>query len=131
MIVKLLTEHHLEFLSLNGGCTGSSEPINVKMPHCWNFMHWLILYLFSVQPQMELKPNCGSDRAWVWTSTSDFADGEPKPELLAIRFANSESKYKSANPYRNDIVKLPHNLIQVSPEHTRFKYTLHQRAEKA
>ena len=41
---------------------------------------------------MELKPNCGSDRAWVWTSTSDFADGEPKPELLAIRFANAESK---------------------------------------
>ena len=48
---------------------------------------------------MELKPNCGSDRAWVWTSTSDFADGEPKPELLAIRFANSESKYSSAVPY--------------------------------
>ena len=25
MIVKLLTEHHLEFLSLKGGCIGSSE----------------------------------------------------------------------------------------------------------
>ena len=25
MTVKLLTEHHLEFLSLTGGCTGSSE----------------------------------------------------------------------------------------------------------
>ena len=25
MIVKLLTEHHLEFLSLKGGCRGSSE----------------------------------------------------------------------------------------------------------
>ena len=25
MIFKLLTEHHLEFLSLKGGCTGSSE----------------------------------------------------------------------------------------------------------
>ena len=35
MIVKLLTEHHLEFLSLKGDCTGSSEPILVKMPHCW------------------------------------------------------------------------------------------------
>ena len=35
MIVKLLTEHHLEFLSLKGGCTGSSESTNVKMPHCW------------------------------------------------------------------------------------------------
>ena len=34
MIVKLLTEHHLEFLSLTGGCTGSSETTHVKM-HCW------------------------------------------------------------------------------------------------
>ena len=35
IIVKLLTEHHLEFLSLKGGCTDSSESTHVKMPHCW------------------------------------------------------------------------------------------------
>ena len=35
MIVKLLTEHHLEFLSLKGGSTGSSESTHVKMPNCW------------------------------------------------------------------------------------------------
>ena len=35
MTVKLLTERHLEFLSLNGGCRGSSESTLVKMPHCW------------------------------------------------------------------------------------------------
>ena len=35
MTVKLLAEHHLEFLSLKGGSTGSSESIHVKMPHCW------------------------------------------------------------------------------------------------
>ena len=35
MSVKLLTEHHLEFLSLKGGSTGSSESTLVKMPHCW------------------------------------------------------------------------------------------------
>ena len=35
MIVKLLTEHHLEFLGLKGGCRGSSESTLVKMPHCW------------------------------------------------------------------------------------------------
>ena len=35
MTVKLLTEHLLEFLSLKGGCTGSSESTLVKMPHCW------------------------------------------------------------------------------------------------
>ena len=35
MSVKLLTEHHLEFLSLKGGCTCLSESTLVKMPHCW------------------------------------------------------------------------------------------------
>ena len=35
MIVKLLTEHRLEFLSLKRGCRGSSESTLVKMPRCW------------------------------------------------------------------------------------------------
>ena len=35
MSVKLLTEHHLEFLSIKEGCRGSSESTLVKMPHCW------------------------------------------------------------------------------------------------
>ena len=35
MNAKLLTEHHLEFLRLEGGCTGSYEATLVKIPHCW------------------------------------------------------------------------------------------------
>ena len=35
MIVKLLNEHHLGFLSLKRGCRGSSESTLAKMPHCW------------------------------------------------------------------------------------------------
>ena len=35
MIVKLLTEQHLEFLSLKGGCRGSSKSTLVKMSNCW------------------------------------------------------------------------------------------------
>ena len=35
MIVKLLAEHHLEFLSLKGGYTSSSESTFVKMPNFW------------------------------------------------------------------------------------------------
>ena len=35
MTVKLLTEHHLEFLSLKGGCTCLSESTLAKMPYCW------------------------------------------------------------------------------------------------
>ena len=35
MTLELLTEHHFEFPSLKGGCTGSSESTLVKMQHCW------------------------------------------------------------------------------------------------
>ena len=35
MIVKLLTERHLEFLSITGGCRGPSESTLVKMSICW------------------------------------------------------------------------------------------------
>ena len=34
MNIEVLTEHHLEFLSLKRGCTGSSESTLVKMPLC-------------------------------------------------------------------------------------------------
>ena len=35
MNIKLLTEHHLEFLSLKMGSKGLTESTLVKMPHCW------------------------------------------------------------------------------------------------
>ena len=35
MIVQLLTEHHLEFLSLKAGCRGSSKSTLVQMSNCW------------------------------------------------------------------------------------------------
>ena len=35
MIVKLLSEHHLEFLSLKDGCRGSFESTLAKMSNCW------------------------------------------------------------------------------------------------
>ena len=46
MTLKLLTEQHLEFLSLNGGCTGLSESILVRnhmsplicFVPCWLFV---------------------------------------------------------------------------------------------
>ena len=41
MIVKLLTEHHLEFLSLKGGYRGSSESTVVKFQIVGNLMPWL------------------------------------------------------------------------------------------
>ena len=47
MIVKLLTEHRLEFLSLKGGCRSSSESTLVKMPHCWKSHVPAHLYMYA------------------------------------------------------------------------------------
>ncbi|XP_054673575.1 ranBP2-like and GRIP domain-containing protein 4 isoform X2 [Grus americana] len=38
-----------------------------------------------ITPDMNIQQMKGSDRAWVWTAC-DFADGERKVELLAVRF---------------------------------------------
>lgn len=54
-------------------------------------MFGMMIYSLLVSKEMELKPHVGSDKAFVYHVAADFADGEAKPELLAIRFANSES----------------------------------------
>ena len=43
MIVKLLTEHYLEFLCFKGDCTGSSELHLSKCQIVGNLMPWLNL----------------------------------------------------------------------------------------
>ena len=53
MIAKLLTEQHLEFLGLKGGCTGSSESTYVKCHIVGNIMHWLILKLESPRDSIQ------------------------------------------------------------------------------
>ena len=54
MIVKLLTEHHFEFLSLKGGCRGSSKSTHVKIPYCWK-VHALahLLYIIFVSDLLQ------------------------------------------------------------------------------
>ena len=51
MIVKLLTEHHLEFVSLKEGCRGSSEST-----HCWKSHALAQLYTINVKNENE--PTC-------------------------------------------------------------------------
>ena len=59
MMVKLLTEHHLEFLSLKGGCRGSSESTLVKCHIVRNPMHWLIYYLICTNTLAQIQVECG------------------------------------------------------------------------
>ena len=60
MTIKLLNKHNLEFLSLTGGCTGSSESTLVKMPHCWkshvtaHMCVFVILCIFLAVPWVGL-----------------------------------------------------------------------------
>ncbi|KAL8599978.1 Ran-specific GTPase-activating protein [Nucella lapillus] len=55
---------------------------------------------------MQLKPNCGSDRAWVWSTLADFADEEAKEELLAVRFANAENAQKFKTVFEESQTKM-------------------------
>ncbi|XP_071386493.1 E3 SUMO-protein ligase RanBP2 isoform X6 [Centroberyx affinis] len=42
-----------------------------------------------ITADMLLKPNAGSDKSWVWNAI-DYADEQPKPEQLAIRFKTAD-----------------------------------------
>ena len=55
MCVKLLTEHHLRFISLKGGCTGSSESTLVKIPHFWK-SHALAQLIFIFMTSLFSNP---------------------------------------------------------------------------
>ena len=45
----------------------------------------------NITAEMELKPNVGSDRSWVWYTPADYAEGRGKPEKLAIKFKTAEA----------------------------------------
>ena len=54
MIVKLLNEHHLEFLSLKGGCIVWSESTHDKIPHCWKSHVTAHIYYKRVQATLNI-----------------------------------------------------------------------------
>ena len=77
MSVKLLTEQNLEFLSLKGGCTGSSESTLFKKPHCWK-SHVTAYYLcFRKLHEMGTSEKIGSvnEKLQIATSTLQQAIG--------------------------------------------------------
>ena len=84
MIVKLLTEHHLEFLSLNGGCRGSSKSTHVKMPHCWKSHALAHIYYKHRNP---LQPCITTDQIHLSIL------GKESPELYAKLFQNQPGSF--------------------------------------
>ena len=77
MIVKLLTEHHLEFLSLKRGYTGLSESTHVKMPHCWK-SHALAHLFYSESPESSLSTFAFDTTSSRWKRESSVVFCVPK-----------------------------------------------------
>ena len=48
----------------------------------------------NITSAMELKPNVGSDRSWVWYTAADYAEGGAKAENLAVKFKTAEGAKK-------------------------------------
>ena len=85
MNMKLLTEHHLEFLSLKGGGTGWS--IHVKMPHCWK-SH--VMAQFTLFKQLKdafetvSEENASNKVALLAAQQKDEKGSEMMTELTAV-----------------------------------------------
>eukprot|EP00299_Pterocystis_sp_00344_P002288 c1242_g1_i1.p1 GENE.c1242_g1_i1~~c1242_g1_i1.p1 ORF type:complete len:180 (-),score=31.48 c1242_g1_i1:17-556(-) len=52
----------------------------------------------SVSASIKFDQNSGSDKSWVWTAP-DFADGEMKTEVFAIKFKTKEDALEFKNNY--------------------------------
>ena len=81
MIVKLLTEHHLEFPTLKKGCRGSSESTHVKMPHCLK-SHALahMVYVLNLQTLVACKESLDKQ----CRTRSDWRSSLIRASLFAI-----------------------------------------------
>ena len=66
MNFKLLTEHHLEFLSLKGGCTGSYESTLVKLPNFLKSQATAHIIMFPQKETHESTANQARGDMKVW-----------------------------------------------------------------
>eukprot|EP01135_Chromosphaera_perkinsii_P004262 Nk52_evm14s273 gene=Nk52_evmTU14s273 len=55
---------------------------------------------------MTLSRNVGSEKSWVWNVVADVSDGEPKPEQLAIRFANIENAEAFKKAFEESVIAM-------------------------
>ena len=98
MTVKLLTERHLEFLSLKGGCTGSSESTFVKMSNCWK-SHALDHLQYRPSQSLNLLYNSVNNIEYlydIFKNTLSFLNSQDnsykKINLLFISFILSQQR---------------------------------------
>ncbi|KAG8746789.1 E3 SUMO-protein ligase RanBP2 [Ceratobasidium sp. 414] len=70
-----------------------------------------------ITSDMELKPNVGSDRSWVWSVAADVSDDEPVAKTFAIRFASKKiaGEYKIAFENAQAAATVPAEAETVPP----------------
>eukprot|EP00245_Coleochaete_scutata_P014225 TRINITY_DN6000_c0_g1_i1.p1 TRINITY_DN6000_c0_g1~~TRINITY_DN6000_c0_g1_i1.p1 ORF type:complete len:232 (-),score=82.00 TRINITY_DN6000_c0_g1_i1:761-1456(-) len=68
-----------------------------------------------VLPGTQLQEHAGSEKSWVWHAT-DFADGELKEELFAMRFGSIETAQKFKTAYEEAQDKMSEVLGTQSEE---------------
>ena len=92
MTVKLLTEIHLEFLSLKAGCRGSSESTLVKIPHCWKShvtAHFMTINIFELKGDLN-----GENHSGVFLFLLGIYCHKLKQHLISTRIScSAEKKY--------------------------------------
>lgn len=74
----------------------------------------------AIDPRIELRPNAGNDRSWVWHAF-DFAGGELEETMFAIRFADSDiaNDFKAAfEKSQAEMKELVGNLDEAAPATT-------------
>ncbi|XP_062258381.1 E3 SUMO-protein ligase RanBP2 isoform X2 [Platichthys flesus] len=69
-----------------------------------------------INADMLLKPNAGSDKSWVWNAI-DYADEEPKPEQLAIRFKTADE----ASLFKAKFEEAQKIVLESPEEHSQVK----------
>ena len=103
MTVKLQTEHHLEFLSLTGGCTGLSVSTLVKMPHCWK-SHAMAQIAADSEADMYHLITCMPDRCHTGVAARGC---HTRCRLKCLGFVNIQHSFhdkqnKAGNPQNDE-----------------------------
>ena len=93
MTPMLLTEQNLEFLSLIGGCTGTSKSTLVKMPHFWKSHVVAHLSLYSWQSATSLQ-------GYLLAYQSNSADAQVDLHLCFSHAAELDLQAMLINPTR-------------------------------
>ena len=108
MSVRLLSEQNLEFLSLKGGCTGSSASKLVKTPHCWKLHvtgHIVLLFCTQLTFDLILSPREISTLNFTMPSKVKIClfclNGQLHAVFVFIASANSQGSGEPAHTHQS------------------------------